>query len=302
MINEASIAAISNGNVRAISRAISGIEDEHPAYSELLKSLQFKNTPVIGFTGPPGAGKSTLISALLSHLNTLNKRVAVVAIDPSSPFNKGALLGDRLRMNEHYLLPNVFIRSMATRGSLGGLAPKVFEVCDLLKCANFDYIFIETVGVGQSEVEIAALADTTVLVLVPEAGDDIQTIKSGIMEIADVYVLNKSDRSGADIFYRNLVQLAHQTANKDWENPVVQTIANDKKGVEKLLDAIVAHQHSEHHHEKKIELLVKKAINLITQSRIKDLVPEEIKKNIQTEFSENFNLYRFVKRFIQSAK
>lgn len=302
MISETSIAAISNGNIRAISRAITGIENEHSDYLDLLKYLPVNNTPVIGFTGPPGAGKSTLISAILSHLNTLNKRVAVIAVDPSSPFNHGALLGDRLRMNEHYLLPNVFIRSMATRGSLGGLAPKVFEVCDLLKCANFDYIFIETVGVGQSEVEIAALADTTVLVLVPEAGDEIQTIKSGIMEVADVFVLNKSDRNGADIFYRNLVQLAHQTANKDWEIPVLQTIANNKKGIEKLMDAIVAHQQSQHHYEKKIELLVKKAINLITQSRIKDLIPAEIKKNIETEFGENFNLYRFVKKYIPSTK
>jgi LAO/AO transport system kinase len=298
LINKEHISAICTGNIRAISRAISGIENENAEYLELLKNLSFNNTPVIGFTGPPGAGKSTLISACLSYLNTLNKRVAVIAVDPSSPFSKGALLGDRLRMNEHYLLPNVFIRSMATRGNLGGLSPQVFEVCDLLKAANFDYIFIETVGVGQSEVEIVALADTTVLVLVPEAGDEIQTIKSGIMEIADIFVLNKSDRSGADIFYKNLVQLAHETANEDWEIPVVQTIANDKKGIEKLFDAIVSHQTSKHHQEKKIELLLRKALQLITQSRTKDLEPESIKKSIKNEYSQNFNLYKFVKRYI----
>jgi LAO/AO transport system kinase len=196
---------LQNGNKRALARAISLIENDSEGYEQLLESLNFnKNIPIIGITGPPGAGKSTLINAFTKYLIDQNKKVAVIAVDPSSPFNKGSLMGDRIRMIEHFLNPNIFIRSMASRGSLGGLAPKIFEVADLLKAAQFDYIIIETVGVGQSEIEIASLADTTVLVLVPEGGDEIQIIKSGIMEIADVFVLNKSDRSGADTFFKNL--------------------------------------------------------------------------------------------------
>jgi LAO/AO transport system kinase len=218
---------LQNGNKRALARAISLVENDSQGYESLLENLNFdKKVPLIGITGPPGAGKSTLINAFAKHLLDQNKKVAIIAIDPSSPFNKGSLMGDRLRMSEHFLNPNIFIRSMASRGSLGGLAPKIFEVADLIRAAQFDYVIIETVGVGQSEVEIASLADTTVLVLVPEAGDDIQTIKSGVMEIADVYVLNKSDRSGADTFYKNLCALTYSHASENWESPVVKTVAH----------------------------------------------------------------------------
>ncbi|WP_462222732.1 methylmalonyl Co-A mutase-associated GTPase MeaB, partial [Ferruginibacter sp.] len=195
---------IKQGNSKTLARCISFIENEADDYENLLEQLPFNNTPVIGITGPPGAGKSTLTDALIGLLVNDGKKIGVLCIDPSSPFNLGALLGDRIRMSEWYNNPNVFIRSLATRGSLGGLHPKIIEISDLMKAAPFDYIIVETVGVGQSEVEIAGLADTTVVVVVPEAGDEVQTMKAGLMEIADIFVVNKADRPDADTFVKNL--------------------------------------------------------------------------------------------------
>src|SRR4028119_294027 len=176
---------IQQGDIRAIARSISIIENEIPGYDELLRSLPHSDTKIIGITGPPGAGKSTIVDGLIGLLVDSNQRVGILCVDPSSPFNLGSLLGDRLRMNQWYNNPNVFIRSLATRGSLGGLHPKILEISDLLKAAPFDVVIIETVGVGQSEVEIAGLADSTIVVVVPESGDEIQTMKAGIMEVAD---------------------------------------------------------------------------------------------------------------------
>lgn len=290
---------LQNGNKRALARAISLVENDSNGYESLLENLNFnKKVPLIGITGPPGAGKSTLINAFAKHLLDQNKKVAIIAIDPSSPFNKGSLMGDRLRMGEHFLNPNIFIRSMASRGSLGGLAPKIFEVADLIRAAQFDYVIIETVGVGQSEVEIASLADTTVLVLVPEAGDEIQTIKSGVMEIADVYVLNKSDRSGADTFYKNLCALTHSHASNDWESPVVKTIAHKYEGLQNLQVAIEKHQAANNLSDKKNLLLTEKAIVLIKNQRVKDIIFENIFNDLK-EISnlQNFNIYRYVKKY-----
>lgn len=290
---------LQNGNKRALARAISLVENDSNGYESLLENLNFnKKVPLIGITGPPGAGKSTLINAFAKHLIDQNKKVAIIAIDPSSPFNKGSLMGDRLRMGEHFLNPNIFIRSMASRGSLGGLAPKIFEVADLIRAAQFDYVIIETVGVGQSEVEIASLADTTVLVLVPEAGDEIQTIKSGVMEIADVYVLNKSDRSGAEIFYKNLCALTHSHASNEWESPVVKTIAHKYEGLQNLQDAIEKHQAANNLSDKKNLLLTEKAIVLIKNQRVKDIIFENIFNDLK-EISnlQNFNIYRYVKKY-----
>jgi LAO/AO transport system kinase len=290
---------LQNGNKRALARAISLVENDSQGYESLLENLNFdKKVPLIGITGPPGAGKSTLINAFAKHLLDQNKKVAIIAIDPSSPFNKGSLMGDRLRMSEHFLNPNIFIRSMASRGSLGGLAPKIFEVADLIRAAQFDYVIIETVGVGQSEVEIASLADTTVLVLVPEAGDDIQTIKSGVMEIADVYVLNKSDRSGSDTFYKNLCALTHSHASENWESPVVKTVAHKYEGLQNLQDAIEKHQAANNLSNKKNLLLAEKAIMLIKNQRVKDIVFENIFNDLkEISNQQNFNIYRYVKKY-----
>lgn len=288
------------GDKRVLARCITLVENEWPGYEQLLQQLTFsKNTPVIGITGPPGAGKSTLIGALAGYIASLGKKLAIIAVDPSSPFNRGALMGDRLRMSEHYLNPNIFIRSMASRGSLGGLAPKIFEVADIIKASGFDYIIIETVGVGQSEVEIAALADTTVLALVPEAGDDIQTIKSGVMEIADVYVLNKADRDGASTFVKNLTMLAHTNARDGWEAPVVRTVATKNEGLSELLAAIEKHHQHGFSSNKKVHLMAEKAMMLISNLRTKDISFETIEQELQQLMADkNFNLYQYVSKFV----
>lgn len=289
---------IQQGDIRALARFISMVENELPGYKEILRLLTFAPVPVIGITGPPGAGKSTLINSLAKQLLGQNKKVAIVAVDPSSPFNHGALMGDRVRMSEHFLNPNLFIRSMATRGSLGGLAPKTFEVCDVLRAAKFDYIIIETVGVGQSEIEIAGLADTSVLVLVPEAGDDIQTIKSGIMEVADIFVINKADRPGADLFYKNLISLAHTNANDLWECPVIKTIANQNSGIELLIEAIHHHTEVPVSKRKKLQLLMQRAIIMIRILRTLDIKENELEKELeQVANKPGFNLYSFIEKY-----
>jgi LAO/AO transport system kinase len=294
------IRQMKQGDKRALSRAISIIENETGGYADILSSLQFdKQTPIIGITGPPGAGKSTLINALAGCIIARQKKVAIIAVDPSSPFNHGALMGDRLRMSEHFLHEDVFIRSMATRGSLGGLTPRIYEVADLIRAAGFDYVIIETVGVGQSEVEIAALADTTVLVLVPEAGDEIQTIKSGVMEVADIFVLNKADRDGADVFYKNLATLAHTHMRHGWEAPVVKTVAMKNEGVEKLLEAIDAHHRQQENSDKKARLLAERAVTLIKDMRTKDVSFEKVEADLKKELQQpNFNLYTYIKKYL----
>jgi LAO/AO transport system kinase len=294
------IQQLQQGDKRALARCISLVENESTGYEDLLLQLSFnKHIPITGITGPPGAGKSTLISSLAKYLVGQNKKLGIIAVDPSSPFNQGSLMGDRLRMSEHFVHPNIFIRSMASRGGLGGLAPKIFEVADVMRAAGFDHIIIETVGVGQSEVEIAALADTTILALVPEAGDEIQTIKSGVMEIADIYVLNKSDRDGADIFYKNLVVLAHTNMRNGWEAPVIKTIATKHEGVETLVEAIDKHLLAAHHSDKKVHLLAEKAMVLIRALRTRDIQLAQIEQDLKgLARDENFNLYRYVKKYV----
>jgi LAO/AO transport system kinase len=290
--------SIRQGDRRMLARGISWIENEVPGYTGLLQELPGnQHTKIIGITGPPGAGKSTLADQLIGELLTGDKKIAVLCIDPSSPFHFGALLGDRIRMSEWYNHPDVFIRSMATRGSLGGLHPKIIEISDLLKAAGFDYIIIETVGVGQSEVEIAGLADTTIVVLVPEAGDEIQTMKAGLMEIADIFVVNKCDRPDADRFVRNLQHiLLPGLKDEGRQVPVVQTIASQKKGIKELVSVIMQHQPAGL--ERKSWLLAERAYQLIVQKRMKTISKKELTGKIQQSLRQNdFNLYKFVEGY-----
>jgi LAO/AO transport system kinase len=289
-------ADIEKHNIKSLARSISLIENEVAGYDTFLQSLPLTTTPVIGITGPPGAGKSTLTDALIECYVKSGKTVGVICVDPSSPFNLGALLGDRIRMSEWYNHPSVFIRSLASRGSMGGLHPKIIEVTDTLKAAGFDYIIVETVGVGQSEIEIAGLADTTVVVLVPEAGDEVQTMKSGLMEIADIFVVNKADRPGAAAFVKNLRQmLAPAFANHAQEIPVIKTIASQKEGIVELKEKIESHTTSQNK-ERKNWLLAEKAYQLLKNKRMADVNKQELKEAVEKEGTA-FNLYRFVEKY-----
>ena len=258
---------IKEGNIKALARAISLVENEVAGYEQFLAELPNNGTPVIGVTGPPGAGKSTLVDALIAHWVTRGKKLAILCVDPSSPFNLGALLGDRIRMNEWYTHPNVFIRSLATRGSLGGLHPHIIEITALLQAATFDYIIVETVGVGQSEIEIAGLADTTVVVVVPEAGDEVQTMKAGLMEIADLFVVNKSDRPDADAFVRNLRFMLSNGAHTPHEIAVLKTVASSREGIDALADAIELHHQQLAISDKKVWLLTERVYQLIQKKK-----------------------------------
>ena len=288
------------GDSKTLARCISLIENETGAYEHLLKALpNSSDANIIGITGPPGAGKSTLVDSLIGSFVAENEKVAVICVDPSSPFSLGALLGDRIRMSEWYTNPNVFIRSLASRGSHGGLNPKIIEITDLLKFAPFKYIIVETVGVGQSEIEIAGLADTTLVVLVPEAGDEVQTMKAGLMEIADIFVVNKSDRPDADIFEKNLrLMLSPAIARVHHEIPIVKTIANSKKGIEELMVEIKKALSAEKTNDKKLWLLTEKTFQLIQHKKMMLVDKTELQKKISTLVKDgNFNLYSFIEDY-----
>lgn len=294
-MDETLISQISEGNEKALARAISIVENEQPGYDALLQSLHPNPVQIIGITGPPGAGKSTLVDGLIGELVKRNKKVTVLCVDPSSPFNLGALLGDRIRMSTWYTHPNVFIRSLATRGSVGGLTPKIIEITDLIKSADFDSIIVETVGVGQSEIEIAGLADVTVVVVVPESGDEVQTMKAGLMEIGDIFVINKADRPGAEVLEKKLRTLTSIDATH--APTIIKTIATESKGIDKLIQAIDDHKNVERATEKRVALLTEKAWQLMSAKRMKDVNKARLRDLIQANHEkEGFNLFSFINR------
>lgn len=282
---------------KAIARAISLIENGEEGADEILQSLSAQNaTPVIGFTGPPGAGKSTLLDALLQEVIAKNETAAIVAVDPTSPFAFGAILGDRIRMSRHFDHPNVFIRSLATRGALGGLTTQCDWICHLLQEASFDHIFVETVGVGQAEVDVATTADVVVVVLAPEAGDDIQAMKAGLLEIADIIAVNKADLPRAEILMKHLNEHAVRSGRGS-NVKILKTVAQDGSGVAELTSAInkVA---SARESNWRSSLITDKVYRLIRHERMRDVDHAQLKRAVNEALQRgNFNMYRFAKEW-----
>ena len=266
-------------NKRLIARAISYVESEYPQAEEILKKVHQHsgNAYRIGITGPPGAGKSTITNQLAKLYLQNGKSVAIIAVDPTSPFTGGALLGDRVRMSDIGKVENIFIRSMATRGSLGGLCKKAIDTADILDAAGYDYIILETVGVGQSELDIVKAADTTMVVLVPESGDSVQAMKAGLMEIADFFVVNKCDRPASEQAANALrtILMLRNHDEKTFLPEIVKAVAQDNLGIKEIALEIERHQT----HLNKFDLLTKKRIQR-TKDRIKDIVEEKLTQEL----------------------
>src|SRR5580765_402831 len=279
------------GDVRSLARAISTIEDNRPESRELLTSL-FNFTgraQIIGLTGAPGAGKSTLVDQLAREYRKQERTVGILAVDPTSPYTGGAILGDRIRMQSHHADAGIYIRSMATRGNLGGLARATTDAATVLDAAGKDIVLIETVGVGQDEIDIVRLADVTVVILVPGMGDDVQTIKAGIMEIADIFVINKSDREGAERVEREIRAMQTLAIRRDdWTPPIVKTVASDGTGVPDLVKTIASYRQ---YLEGK-ELILRKKVSNWRERLVEMLRKALLDRMIREQLDpEHLNLY-----------
>src|SRR5271163_5117942 len=284
------IAKLRSGDARALARAISIVENRAPGWSDLLKALfpHTGNAKVLGLTGAPGAGKSTLVDQLAKHYRKENQTVGIIAVDPTSPYTGGAILGDRIRMQDHHADPGIYIRSMATRGSLGGLARATADAATVLDASGRNIVMIETVGVGQDEIDIVRLAEVTVVILVPGMGDDVQTIKAGIMEIADIFVINKSDRDGAENVEREIRTLQSLAMRSDgWTPPIVKTFASEGIGVKELAEAI---ENYEAYLQKENLALNKSVENW--QERLVEMLRDSLLEKARTQFDDG-NLARY---------
>jgi LAO/AO transport system kinase len=287
------LAEFQSGSRRALAKLISAVENDGALTREALDKLYAKvgNAYRLGITGPPGAGKSTLVDQLAKTIRATGKTVGIIAVDPTSPFTGGALLGDRVRMSDIATDPGIFIRSMATRGSLGGLSQKAQEAADVLDVFGKDFIIFETVGVGQSELDVVEAADTVVVILVPESGDSVQAMKAGLMEIADIFVLNKADRDGASRAVRELEAILHLRPAAPWHPSVVATVAATGKGIEEVWMKIQEHRHflsQERRLETKRKQRLEKQIRELVSRRLKQEFWDEEARRLLSESLDNF--------------